>query len=128
MRSHSESVSSRWVMMIAVRVLANPASDFANQLLTFQINLTCCFVQNQHFGIPQQRPSHGDPLPLAPRKAVAASPDWRVVTVREPLDEFVGVGLSRGRLDLIRRCLRRSVADVVKDGIVENQGSLIHHR
>ena len=57
-------------------------------------------VQYQHWGVLENGAGDCDPLPLTARKLHSPLSDPRVVTVRERLDELLGVGLPRGLLNL----------------------------
>ena len=60
-----------------------------------------------------------DPLSLTARQLQSPLSNTRVVTVREGLDEFLGVGLSRGLLDLRVGRILPAESNVLAHRIVE---------
>ena len=52
-----------------------------------------CFIENQHVGSGDNRPSDRQQLPLTLGQVVAALGQYGVVPVRQPFDETVCVGI-----------------------------------
>ena len=85
-------------------------------------------VEEEHRGVPEQRPRHRDPLPLAAAEAAAPLAHPGVVAVRKQPDETVGVGPPGGRLDLRATGLGPAEPDVLRDRRVHERRLLRHQR
>ena len=83
-------------------------------------------VEDQDWGIAQQRAGDRDALALAAGEAVAALADRRLVALGQVADELVGVGGLRGGDDLLVGGVGPAEAQVVQDGAVEEVG-VLHH-
>ncbi len=84
------------------------------------------FVEDHDRGPLEQRPRDGDALPFPARELQAAFAHRRVVAPGQALDEFVDARRARRLLDLGAAGLGPAVADVVGDGVVEQQRVLRH--
>ncbi len=78
-------------------------------------------VEDEDAGVLQERPCDAEALALAARQPNAAFADLRLVSLRQPRNEFVGVGGGCGRDDLVHRRVEPAVADVVGDRAREEQ-------
>ena len=110
-RSASEIMLTRCVIMKRGAVARECSQHFEDELLAFDIDLAGGFVEQQDFGVAQDRTGQGDALPLAAGEAAAAGADERLVAVGQLFgDERVGVGLAGGGFDFVlaSRRARRS--------------------
>ena len=82
---------------------------------------TCRLLDDVHGRVAQDGPGQGDAELLAGPQRRAHFADRRLVAVRQLLNELMRVG-DLGRLDDLRDGIRRvAAADVVGDGVVEDQ-------
>ena len=100
---------------------------FLNEPLALRIERAGGFIQDEDDGILQDGPGNGDALTLAAGELDAAVADQGGVAFRERYDEVVRVGLARGLFDLLRRRVRFSVGDVLRDAAAKQQHFLRHH-
>ena len=78
-----------------------------DELLAFDVDLAGGFVEQQDFGIAEDRAGERDALPLAAGEAAAAGADERFVAVGQLFgDERVGVGCAGGGFDFGHRGVR----------------------
>ena len=98
-----------------------------DQLLALQVDLARGLVEDQQGRIAQDRPGQGNSLPLPTGKEAAAwADDGLVAPLELGLDELMGVGLVGGLDHFVAGRMRRAVADVVQDRVVEEQRFLRH--
>ena len=75
-----------------------------------------------------KRARNGEPLPLAAGKPLSAVADDRLVALRHLHDEIVRQRCLRRGIHLFFRHVRPAVAEIVPDGVVEQNGFLRHDR
>ena len=78
--------------------------------------------------IAQQRAGDRDALALPSREPDASLADDRVVALRQPRDELVGVRGARRGLDLLAGGVGPAEPQVLLHGAVKEVGVLVHHR
>ena len=108
--------------------LHEPIEGFLNHGLALGIHRRQRLVQDQDRRIPQERACNGNPLSLPPGQAHAALTDDRVVPLRQPCDEFVGIGVASGRVELLLRRVRLAHTEVLGHRAVKEVGVLAHER
>src|SRR5262245_8856340 len=85
-------------------------------------------VENQDTGASEDRSRDRQSLTLAAGQLDAAIADWRVVSIREAIDELVGAGELGGRHDLAIGGATDAVRDVLADAAREQRWILQHRR
>ena len=94
-------------MMSVVRPTSSLAMRVLDQPLALGVQIAGRLVQDQDRGILQDGPRDRHPLALAAGELDPPLADQRVISLRQPLDELVGMGPPRRRLHL-RRPRRRA--------------------
>ncbi len=89
--------------------------------LAFRVERTCCLIEDQQARPDQQGARDGKPLALPARKIHRTFLDHGFITQRQPLDEFVGTGKTRGLDDRFEPRLRIAGGDIVADGAAEQE-------
>src|ERR1700679_1388134 len=92
---------------------------FHDEALRFRVQGGRWLVQNQDWGVSDDRPRNPYALALAARYGQAPLADQRVVTIRHRSDEVVRVGKLCRLDDLGIRCAGAAVSDVGFDGTPE---------
>ncbi|MCY1291635.1 hypothetical protein D9M70_408320 [compost metagenome] len=92
-----------------------------DQMLAFRVQGTGGFIQQQDWGIHQQRASNGQALPLAAGQADTALPQMRLVALGQAGDELVGMGRAGCCFHFGVTGLGTAVADVVLDAAEEQR-------
>ena len=95
-------------------------------LLDMDVDRAGRVVEDEDRGIEQEGPRDRDPLSLAARQRVAALTHDRCVPVGEPHDEPVRVRCACSGLDLLVRCARLAVGDVVPARDREQERLVLH--
>src|SRR4051794_28272419 len=107
--------------------LDEPANRFLDLLLRFDVDRGCRFIENENTGVVQYRARDTDPLPLTAAQLCSSFSYHRVVTVRLGQNEVMRIRGSRGCNNLIERCSRLSVGDVLAHGSIEEERLLKHY-
>src|SRR5581483_6132652 len=81
-------------------------------------------VEDEDARVGEERPREGDELALAEREPEAALAELRVVAVLELLDELLGADCTRGRGNLLARCVGPAEGEIVRDGAGEEEALL----
>ena len=84
-------------------------------------------VQDQHLRLLQNRPGDAEPLFLAAGHIHATLPQIRLITVFQPVDEFVHTGDPAGLLYFLPRCVFLSPAEIVDHRAGKQRIFLQHH-
>src|SRR6476620_4988737 len=83
---------------------------FVDEFFAFEVDLARGFVENQEFGVAEDRAGEQNSLPLTAREAAAALADDRLVALVEPLDdEAMGIGFFGSRDDFGLAGTRRAI-------------------
>src|SRR5439155_4332129 len=90
-----------------------------NHLLALAVEARGGLVENENAGVGKNGAGDGHALPLTARQLDAALAHHGVVSLRKLIDELVAVGNATGLLDVLQRGRRIRVADVFRDGAVE---------
>lgn len=90
-----------------------------NQLFTFRIERTCCFIKHQHWAVGQERTRNGDTLTLAAGKLDAAFSRDGVKSLRKLLNKLKGIGLIGRSSNLFHAGIGFAIRDIFGDGTVE---------
>ena len=93
--------------MNVVRSRENSFEHFENELLALDVDLAGGFVEEQDFGIAEDRAGERNALPLTAGEAAAAGADEGLVAFGQLFgDERVGVGFAGGGFDFFRASRR----------------------
>src|SRR6202022_4253349 len=84
-------------------------------------------VQDQDPRVPEQRPSNGQALTLAPREIGRTLPDEGVVAARQVLDEFFRAGEPGGMDDFLETRIRLCRGYRLADRAAEQETLLRNH-
>jgi hypothetical protein len=99
--------------------------EFAKSILdepfALGIQIAGGFIQDQHCGILEDGPRNGYPLTLATRQLDPSFPHQCFVSLRQPLDKFVGVCRLGGGLDFVLRGTRTRIGNVLPDCATEKR-------
>ena len=105
----------------------NAGNGFLDLLLRFHINRRGRFIQDNNRRLSQNSPCDGDPLFLPAGKPQAAFAYLGIITVRHRQDILMDIGCPGCLPDFLHGRFRHSVADILRDGPVE-QESILQHR
>ena len=125
-RSARCRVERRWATSSVVRPAMTPrrASWIASSILASTALVASSRIRMR--GSYEDGPGQGDALALATREGQASLPDDGVVPPRGALDELVGFGGPRRRLDLLVGGVRAAVGDVGPHRVGEEEALLEH--
>src|SRR5438874_2666876 len=98
-----------------------PLQSLHNSLLCDRIQAGCRLIQNQDGRVPQNRSGDRDPLLLPAGEGCGALRHQGLVSLRESLNKFVGVGGYRGGRDLLLARPGTRKGNVFADGSAEQQ-------
>ena len=112
--------------MMTVRPFISRSQSLDHEPLGLGVERRGRLVEDQDRRVADHRPRDADALALAAGERIAALADHRVVAVRHPRDELVGVGeLGRGD-DLLLGRVGAPIGDVLADRAVEEHRLLQH--
>src|ERR1700730_16109922 len=90
-----------------------PLQSGPHRLLGLRVQARGGFVENQNWRISDDRARNSDALPLPARERSAPLAQHRGIAIRQPLDEFVGIGKPRCFNNFFRMSVRLPVGNVV---------------
>ena len=105
-----------------------PVDRLLDYRFVFGVDRGQCLVEDQNWRVAQESAGDRQPLALAARQHDSALADHRLITLRQQRDEFVGVGVAGGGLDLVLVGVGLAEPQIVLDGAVEQIGVLMHDR
>src|SRR5574337_2159135 len=100
-------------------ILHQPIQRLLDQSLRFRIQGRGRLVQDEDGRVLQYSPGDGDPLLLAAGQAYPTLADPGLVSIRERVDELLGIGDPGCLHDLAWSYVTLSVGDIVQDSIIE---------
>ena len=113
MRSAFRTVASRWAITSTVRPMHQLGERLLDHELALGVQVRGRLVEDENRRILQEGAGDGDALALASGEAHAPLADQRLVAVRAPGDELLGVRLTGGADDVLERRVGPAVGDVV---------------
>ena len=117
--SAARTVESRWAMTIAVRPVERLGQRRLHRDLGLGVEVRGGLVEDHHPRPGQQQPGDRQPLPFAAREPVAALPHHRVQPVGQGVEQVAQPGPVQRVHQLGVGRLRRGVAQVGRDRVVE---------